>query len=311
MRYLLIGVFSLSIMFCSSGQTSSEVTSDTERISIFQPETTLSKKRLITISSSICGVWAGSIIGLQTIWYNDTIPNKFKFFDDSKNWLQMDKVGHVYTAYQLNRLTTGLYLWTGLDNKKATWIGFGISTGFQTTLEILDGFSGTWGWSWADVASNTFGSALYTSQQLIWEEQRILPKFSYSPSPFASVRPEVLGSTFAESFLKDYNGQSYWISFSPGSFLSESRIPKWACLSFGYSAHEKLVGSQPTFTDPFTGITYHEQREFLFSFDIDFSQLDIKKPWLKTIVKQFNYLKVPFPTMILRNGQVIAHPFYF
>ena len=310
MHSLLVGVFSILIISGSFGQENSEELPE-RSISFFQADTSQNKNRVLGTSVSIGTVWIGSMIGLQAIWYNDTIPNKFKFFDDSKNWLQMDKVGHVYTAYQLNKLTTGLYLWTGIDNKKATWIGFGISTGFQTTLEVLDGFSGTWGLSWADVASNTLGSALYASQQLTWEEQRILPKFSYSPSPFAPVRPNILGSSFAESLLKDYNGQTYWFSFSPRSFFPGLKIPKWACLSFGYSAHEKLVGSETTYTDPLTGITYNEQREFLFSLDIDFSKLDIKKPWLKTIVKQFNYLKIPFPAVIFRNGQVIANPLYF
>lgn len=269
------------------------------------------KGRIIGVSASIGTIWSASMIGLQTVWYKDTLPNTFKVIDDSKSWLQMDKAGHVYTAYQLNRLTTDLYLWTGVNNKTATWIGFGVSTGYQTTLEVLDGFSGNWGWSWGDIAANTAGSALYTIQQLTWKEQRILPKFSYSPSPFAALRPQVLGSTFPESLLKDYNGQTYWLSVAPGRFFESKYLPKWACLSFGYSAHEKLVGSESMYIDPITGITYREQREFLFSFDIDFSQLNIRRPWLRTLVKQFNYLKIPFPTIVLRDGKILGRPFYF
>ncbi|XOV67101.1 MAG: DUF2279 domain-containing protein [Fluviicola sp.] len=269
------------------------------------------KGRVIGVSSSIGGTWAGSMIALQTVWYTEESNGTFQFFDDSRNWLQMDKAGHVYTAYQLNKLTGDLYEWTGVNQKTSTWLGFGISMGYQTTLEVLDGFSGTYGWSWADFASNVIGSSIYTSQELIWKEQRIIPKFSYSPTPFATVRPQVLGSTFSESLLKDYNGQTYWLSFSPGSFFKSSKIPKWACLSFGYSVHEKLVGSESTYYDPFSNTTYQEQREFLFSLDIDFSQLPIKRPWLKTIVKQFNYLKVPFPALILRDGQLLGSPLYF
>ncbi len=277
----------------------------------FERATSPNKGRIIGVSSSVGSVWAGSMIALQSIWYAEGSTGTFEFYDDSRNWLQMDKVGHVYAAYQLNRLTSDLFQWSGVNQKTSTWLGFGVSFGYQTTLETLDGFSGTWGWSWADFASNILGSSIYTAQELVWKEQRILPKFSYSPTPFAEIRPEVLGSSFTESLLKDYNGQTYWFSFSPARFFKDSKIPKWACLSFGYSAHEKLVGSEPTYYDAFSNTTYNEQREFLFSLDIDFSQIPIKRPWLKAIVKQFNYLKIPFPALVLRDGNLIASPLYF
>lgn len=311
MRIALIGWIVLFLGLSGHAQERGEFVDLTVRPSFFEKDNSPNKGRLIGVSSSIGTVWAGSMIGLQTIWYNDTVPNKFQFIDDSKNWLQMDKAGHVYTAYQINRLTSDLYEWSGLNKNTSAWIGFGVSMGYQTTLEILDGFSGTWGWSWGDMAANTIGSAGFTAQQLFWGEQRILPKFSYSPSPFAELRPQVLGSNFQEALLKDYNGQTYWLSFSPGSFFPESGIPKWACISFGYSAHQKLVGSESAYTDIMTGITYHEQREFLLSLDIDFSQFDIKRPWLRALVKQFNYLKIPFPAMMLRDGGLQFRPFYF
>ncbi|MDB3906643.1 YfiM family protein [Crocinitomicaceae bacterium] len=303
---LLLSTFSMT----ATAQDSISI-SPRREYGFFEKATSPNKNRIIGVSSSVGSVWAGSMIALQTVWYADGSNGSFQFFDDSRNWLQMDKIGHVYTAYQLNGLTSDLYQWSGVNQKTSTWIGFGVSMGYQTTLEVLDGFSGEWGWSWADFASNMVGSSLYTAQELLWKEQRILPKFSYSPSPFAEIRPEVLGSSFTESLLKDYNGQTYWLSFSPARFLKNSKIPKWACFSFGYSAHEKLVGSEPTYLDASTGITYNEQREFLFSLDIDFSQIPIKRPWLKAIVKQLNYLKIPFPTVMLRDGKLVGSPFYF
>lgn len=311
MRKSLGVIFLLVIASNTLGQSDKLAPPPAERKGLFIAKTSPHKGRIIGVSSSIATVWSGSMIGLQTVWYKDTIPNQFKVIDDSKSWLQMDKAGHLYTAYQLNRLTSDLYRWSGVKNSTATWIGFGVAMGYQTTLEVLDGFSGTWGWSWGDMAANTTGAAMYTAQQLLWEEQRFLPKFSYSPTPFAALRPNVLGSNFQESLLKDYNGQTYWLSVSPGRFFDSPYLPKWACISFGYSVNEKLVGSEPTYTDPATGITYNEQREFLFSLDIDFSQFDIKRPWLRALVKQFNYLKIPFPALIIRNGTVIGRPFYF
>lgn len=282
-----------------------------EKPSFFYPSYKLNKGRFIGTSIGIGGAWAGSMIGLNEIWYKQVPKSSWNTFDDSKQWLQMDKAGHFYTANKLNLFTTEMFEWSGVKAKNAIWYGLGVSFGFQTTLEFLDAHTEEWGWSWGDVVANTLGSSSYTLQRVFWGEQRIIPKFSYSPTEFASVRPNVLGSTFAESLLKDYNGQTYWLSISPGSFIGGGKIPKWACLSLGYSAHEKLVGSEPYYIDPATGQEYFEQREFLFSLDIDFSQIHVRRPWLRAILKQLNYLKVPFPALMIRDGNLSARPFYF
>lgn len=272
----------------------------------FEASEELNKNRLIGITTGVTAAWTGSMIGLSELWYKDIPKSSFHSFDDNNQWLQMDKVGHFYTAHKINQLTTDMYIWSGLQKKKSLFIGTFVSVGYQTTLEFFDGHSKDWGFSWGDIGANTLGSISYLSQELIWDEERIIPKFSSLPSKFSSVRPSVLGNNFAESFFKDYNGQTYWLSFSPGTFFKNSNIPKWACLSLGYSVHEKLVGDQSDFLDASTNIIYSEKREFLLSLDIDFSRLPIKKPWLKMIVKQFNYLKIPFPALVYRGNQLLG-----
>lgn len=274
--------------------------------SFFTASDSLNKKRLIGVSVGVGSVWAGSMVGLSQVWYADTEKTKWHPFNDSKDWLQMDKAGHYYTAYKLNQLTTDLFRWSGYDRRKSLWIGSGVSLGYQTTLEMLDAYSADWGFSWADMLANGLGTASYMTQQLIWNEERIIPKFSYYPTKYAAVRPEILGSNFAESFLKDYNGQTYWLSISPGTFLKDSKFPKWACISIGYGINEKLVGSEEYYLDPATGNEYFSSREVMLSLDIDFSKIPVKKPWLKALLKQFNYLKVPFPAIGLRNGKVFG-----
>lgn len=279
--------------------------------SFFEPADSLNKQRLIPVSIGVASVWGGSIAGLSQVWYNGIEKTKWHSFDDSKNWLQMDKAGHFYTAYKLNQLNTELFAWSGLNERTSLWIGSGISFGYQTTFEMLDAYSKDWGFSWSDMAANVAGTGFYLGQKLLWNEERIIPKFSYHPTDYSSIRPEILGSTFAESLLKDYNGQTYWISFSPGSFIKNSKIPEWACISIGYSADQKLVGSESTFIDLSTNVEYNEKREWILSLDIDFSKLNIRKPWLRTLVKQFNYLKIPFPALIYSDGKLHGHPFYF
>ena len=272
----------------------------------FTPPESLNKGRLIGVSIGLGSVWAGSMIGLSQVWYNDSEKTKWHAFNDSKDWLQMDKAGHYYTAYKLNMLTTDLFRWSGFNRRKSLWLGTGVSLGYQTTLEMLDAYNADWGYSWSDMLANGLGTASYMAQQLIWDEERFIPKFSYYPTKYASVRPEILGSNFAESLLKDYNGQTYWLSFSPGTFMKDSKFPKWACISIGYGIDKKLVGSEEYYLDPATGNEYFSSREILLSLDIDFSKIPVKKPWLKALLKQFNYLKVPFPAVGIRNGKVFG-----
>lgn len=277
---------------------------------VFDFSDTLNTPRSIGVACVSGGIWTGSMVGLANIWYKDVPKSTFHTFDDHKNWLHMDKAGHVYTANKIALLTGNAFRWSGMNVKTAALIGTGISLGYQTTLELLDAYSAEWGFSWSDVAANTVGAGFYLGQELLWKEQHFLLKFSAHPTEFAALRPSVLGSTFSERLLKDYNGQTYWLTFNPTQFIRDSRFPAWLCLSLGYSAHATIVGDQHTFTDQ-TGKTYFAQREFLLSLDIDFSRIPVKRPWLKTVLRQLNYVKIPFPALLLRDGQLTAVPLYF
>ena len=60
-----------------------------------------SKPRLIGVTATYAAGWTGTLIALNEIWYKDFPRSKFKTFNDSKEWLQVDKVGHTYSAYRL------------------------------------------------------------------------------------------------------------------------------------------------------------------------------------------------------------------
>lgn len=303
LRINLLFVFSFSLLVHhnSFGQSN-----------FFVPSDSLNKVRLTSVSVGITGLWVGSMSALYNVWYSKADSSPFHFFDDSKNWLQMDKIGHSYTAYKITEVTADLFRWTGLKRNKSLALASITSLGYQTTLEMFDGFSKQWGFSWSDMAANTAGTGIYLGQELIWKEQRILPKFSYSPTSYAQYRPEILGSNHLERLLKDYNGQTYWLSASPGTFFKNSNFPKWLCFSIGYSADERLVGNQDQYIGNLNGIekSFDSKRDFLLSMDLDLTKLNVKKPWLKTVLKQVNHLKIPFPALQLTEGKLRGHFLY-
>ncbi|MEJ7675302.1 MAG: hypothetical protein WKF59_22000 [Chitinophagaceae bacterium] len=62
--------------------------------------------------------YAGILIGLNSAWYSQYPRSNFHFFNDNAEWLQMDKVGHIYGAYIESRSSNELWRQTGIDRKK-------------------------------------------------------------------------------------------------------------------------------------------------------------------------------------------------
>jgi uncharacterized protein YfiM (DUF2279 family) len=218
--------------------------------------------------------------------------------------MQVDKLGHMYTAYQLNSVIAGTYRWSGVRRKKAAMFGVGFAWGYQFAIELMDGKSAGWGFSWSDLAANTLGCGLYLGQELAWEEQKIQFKFGYYPSPYAQYRPAVLGSTLPEKILKDYNAQRYWFSFSISDAFQLKRFPSWINLALGYSVTEKLVGDQDVFTLPDGSETFHAKRQFLLSLDINVNRLPIKRKWVKVLLSPIQVVKIPFPTLVITSKEL-------
>ena len=291
-----IEIFSPNYSYCQSN--------------FFNSSDTLSKKRVWIASGISAYTQIGSISALYSIWYSQNSNSSFHYFNDYGNWGNVDKYGHAYSSYQLSRTTANLYKWSGMSQRNSAFVGFALGLSYQTTLEIFDGFSSGYGFSWGDVWFNILGSSLYLGQELTFKEQIFLPKFSYHPTSYAAIRPNTLGSNHVERFLKDYNGQTYWLSFSPKSFLKSSKFPEWLCLSMGYGIDARIVGDKTSYVDV-NGQTYFSNPEFYLSLDVDFKKLPIKNKTLKKVLTSLNYLKIPAPALSMRGAKFKFYPIYF
>jgi hypothetical protein len=178
----------------------------------------------------------------------------------------------------------------------------------MTTIEVLDGHSAEWGFSWGDMIANTSGTALYVSQDLLWNEQRIVPKFSFHSTQYSSLRPNVLGSNFTQQILKDYNGQTYWLSTNINSFLKSSKFPNWMNFAIGYGADGMITGKAEN-NLVFSSFETKRLRQFYVSFDADLTKIPTKSHFLKTFFTLFNSIKIPAPTLEINGSQGIK--FYY
>jgi hypothetical protein len=277
----------------------------------FKPSDSLNIQRRNAVVVSEAIVSTSVLVGLNQLWYADYPKSNFHFINDNNEWLQMDKMGHAFSSYQLGRFSKEALQWSGVSKKKQLIYGSTLGFAFLSAVEVLDGYSSNWGASLGDVAANASGTALYVSQELLWDEQRIIPKFSFHTTPYAAVRPNVLGSSLQEQILKDYNGQTYWLSINMYSFCKEAKIPKWLNLAVGYGAEGMITGNE-AFVNTIFLPESKRYRQFYFSFDADLTKIGTKSHFLKTFFSVFNTVKIPAPTFEINGkGTFKFHYIYF
>lgn len=265
------------------------------------------KKRIKTVAILNVGLYSVGMAGLYAAWYKDYPQSKFHFFNDNKEWMQIDKIGHAYSAYAESKASMELWRWTGISRKKRILIGGFSGAAYQTVIETLDGFSADWGWSWGDFAANIAGSGLLVAQEFAWDEQRIQFKFSfhkknYNDKTLNTRSNEIFGGSDPQRFLKDYNGQTYWLSTTLKPFFPQSKLPAWLQISVGTGA-EGLFGARENLDrDELGNIVFQRQdidryRQWYFAPDIDLSKIKTKKKGVKLALNILNIFKFPTPSL--------------
>lgn len=232
----------------------------------------------------------------------------------------MDKLGHVFTTFQISNISSKMWRWAGLSHKKSTLYGAISGVAYQSIIEIQDAYSTEWGFSVADMGANILGAAIFVAQELTWEEKRIRLKLSFANHDYPKdVKPryeQLFGTSFVERYLKDYNSQTYWVSMNPRSFFTGSKFPKWLNIATGYSSDLMLGGRENTWTDK-QGIFFDRRdiariRRFYLSPDIDFTRIPTRSKLLKSIFLLMGGIKIPAPTLELNSkGKIKGHLLYF
>jgi hypothetical protein len=274
----------------------------------------INKGRLIGVSVTASALYIGSMAGLYSLWYSSYPQSSFHFINDCGEWQGIDKIGHAATSYWLGKIGYESLRWSGVERKKAIWYGGMWGFVFLATVEIFDGFSSEWGASVCDLVANTAGTALFMGQELLLKKQPFVLKYSFHTTEYAQYRPDLLGKNFIQQALKDYNGQTYWLSGNIASFLPESsKFPRWLNVSFGYGA-EGMLGA---YSNPpeYEGdaLPYFERYpKFFLSLDADLTKIRTRSETLKLLFNLLGFIKIPFPTLEYNRAKGFQfHPLYF
>lgn len=279
------------------------------------------KDRIWLITGANVAGYGSSLILFSNAWYKDYPHTSFHTFNDSKEWLQVDKVGHGWAAYNTGRVSAAMWRWAGASQKRSAWIGGLSGAAYLTVIEFLDAHSAQWGWSWSDIAANIFGSGFFIGQELLWKEQRIQYKFSFHRNNYGEAMLDqradnLFGKSWYERMLKDYNAQTYWLSANVKLFFPKTNLPTWLNVSVGYGADGMFGGFENKWVDNLgNDVTRYDiprKRQFYLAPDIDFTKIKTKSKFLKTIFSGLNAFKCPAPALMIDSkGKFRAYAFYF
>ena len=267
------------------------------------------RKVMITESA----IFVLTSLGLYFLWYKKYPKRKFHLLNDNREWLQMDKMGHATTAYNISTMQHDLLRWSGVKPNQAI-IGSALtSLAFLSIVEVMDGFSRDWGFSGGDMIANLSGIGLFAAQQKGWGQQRIGLKFSASFSPYAKYNPNQLGSKWAERFMKDYNGQTYWLSVNLRSFMkTESTFPVWLNTAAGIGA-DGMIGARqnPVEINGKTIPSFKRSRQFYLAADADLHRIRSMQA-LNAPLFSLQYFKLPAPAIEYNtNRKLTIKPIQF
>lgn len=279
------------------------------------------RNRVTGVAITNAVAYTGIMAGLNAEWYSNFAKSGFHTFNDNMEWLQVDKVGHMYGAYIESRASMESWRWTGIGRKKRIWLGGLSGAVYQTVIETLDGFSAEWGWSWGDFGANILGSGIVIAQELGWNDQRIKLKFSFHKNNYSDPQlqkraDELYGKNLLQSFIKDYNAQTYWASANIKSFFPKSRLPEWLCVSVGYGASGMFGAKENLAKDDLGNITFDRRdvrryRQWYLAPDIDFTKFKTRKKGVRFLFSVLSAFKFPTPSIEFSKGSFKFNALHF
>lgn len=268
-----------------------------------KPSDTLNIRRINMVIVAESAFYVVGMVGLNELFDDTYLKHKFHY--DNANNLQMDKAAHAFASYQIGNLFFNSLKWSGASKKTQLIYGAGMGFVFLSSVELMGGFS-PYGASYSDIVANGIGTSLFVSQELLWNEQRIVAKISFKNLDFICSSPSQMKAMIRHEF----DDQTVWMSVNLNSFFKNSRIPKWLNIAVGYgvegvsSTNHGIAGNLGQKTGPY--------RQIYLSFDADLTKIETKSHFLKTFFAIFNAIKIPAPTIEYSlNEGFKGHVLYF
>ena len=269
-----------------------------------QDSVEINRKKLNTLIWVSGTAYTAGLVALSHVWYDGHARQSFRFFNDNAEWKQMDKAGHFLSTYILSQTSAALLGSCGVAPEKADVIG--AISGFVMTLpiEILDGHSAGYGASTGDLVANAAGPLFYLGQKKLWNETRLRPKFSFHRTGYAPQRPDLLGDNLLGEIVKDYNGQTYWLSVDIDKFTP---FPKWLNVAVGYGAEDMIYARD----HQNHAAGFDPVRQYYLAVDIDLTGIRTRSKVANALFYVLSTIRLPAPAVEFSRKGSKFHAFYF
>jgi Predicted periplasmic lipoprotein (DUF2279) len=204
------------------------------------------------------------------------------FFGRDTYALGMDKLGHAYTSYMISEYFTQRIAHSNDNRAGAALTGAIWGLGVQTMVEVLDGFSGDYGFSKQDYIANMAGAGFSLLRSTVpGMAEKVDFRMEYKPSGIEGFSP-----------VSDYSGQKYLLAIKLAGFEQFEDTPlRFVELQAGYFARgsleaERLAGAEL-------------RRVPYFAVGVNLSELLNATPIGKTIPgkaanRLFEYVQMPY-----------------
>jgi hypothetical protein len=229
------------------------------------------------------GITAGAFVyayGIQNnIWWKG---EKGSFhFNNKDDWgyaLGSDKYGHFYFGYLISDIYSQVFHWIGYNKQDSKLYAAFLTTVYQTFLEVRDGFSKNYGFSWGDFSANLLG----TSFHLLEDQYTFLRRFDFKISYYPSERFQ---NNSNEYIIDDYESTYNWISLAvndllPNSF--EKVVPEYLNFAIGHSVKNLNSGGN---------------HELFLSLDWNLNKLPLQGRFWNFLKRNLNHYHLPAPAV--------------
>ena len=262
----------------------------------------------IILGTIVTGGLVGLHIMMQNAWWKNS-RGGFHFEEDFVSALQVDKAGHSYVAYLSSYAANEALLTSGFSYDASAIIGSAMGLGFETMIEIEDGFSKDWGFSPSDFYFDLAGATFFLAQHYVPALQNITPKWTYFPTEWTGQpvlnRPRNIGD--------DYNSSAFWWSINVHNILPDNFKnfwPKWLNIALGYGGN--AIDANP---DPNGPPDQLSVRRYMIALDYNMVQLlPDGCPFWNWCKQTMNIFKFPAPTIeFSKTGTrfYLMYPFRF
>lgn len=195
----------------------------------------VSVARLALVGGVTTGAFVyGHVVIANLWWKGERSAFHFDWEHDWRYALGADKLGHFYFPYLAANIYEQAFRWTGIDGATSLWLASGMALGYQSYIEVRDGFSKAWGFSWGDFGADLLGAAYPVARHYL--PALAVTGFKMSFQPSEKYRAGAYGS-----IIDDYESSYHWLSLDVHALLPEAwrrYYPAWINLAIGHSVKD-------------------------------------------------------------------------